>query len=74
LQRGEIHVFRNPFTKTGCASLEELGIKAINECTAMMGLLDERIRSISQGLKRRAGKMKEARVLMTITGVGYFSA
>lgn len=74
LAKRGIHVFRNPFTKTGCASLKELGIKAINECMAMIGLLDERIRSISQELKRRAGEMEEARILMTIPGVGYFSA
>ena len=40
----------------------------------MIGLLDERIRSISQELKRRAGEMGDARILMTILGVGYFSA
>lgn len=74
LAKRGIRVLRNPFAKRRAPSLRELGIESINECLVMIDALDERIQKISSELERIAGENEDAKLLMTIPGVGYFSA
>lgn len=74
LAKRGIRVLRNPFTKRGTISLKERGIKAVDDCLVMIGTLNERIKEISDELKLKAGENEDAKLLMTIPGVGYFSA
>lgn len=74
LAKRGIRVSRNPFTRRGSVSLKEYGIKAADECLAMIGALNGRIKEISNELQRRAEENEDAKLLMTIPGIGYFSA
>ena len=74
LAKRGIRVLKNPFTKRGALSLKDYGIKAVDECLAMIGALNGRIKEISDELKKKAEENEDARLLMTIPGVGYFSA
>ena len=74
LAKRGIRVLKDPFTKRGTLSLKEYGIKAVDECLAMIGALNGRIKEISDELKEKAEENGDARLLMTIPGVGYFSA
>lgn len=65
---------RHPFTKRGKGQLRELGIMGVDYCLAVMQTLDERIAELSKLVKQRAGESEEAKLLMTIPGVGYFTA
>lgn len=65
---------RYPFTKRGKSQLQELGILGVEHCLAVMETLDERIAELSKLVKQRAGRSEEAKLLMTIPGVGYFTA
>ena len=49
-------------------------MRAIVDCLEFIASLDERIRELERGLKMRAQESEEARLLMTIPGIGYFSA
>lgn len=74
LAKRGIHVFKKPFTRKGIISLKELGVRAIDECLAMIGALDSRIKEISSEIERRAKENEDARILMSTPGIGYFSA
>jgi len=74
LAKRGIRILKNPFAKRRAVLLRGLGIKAIEECLAMIEALNERIKRISDELKRRAEENGDAKLLMTIPGVGYFSA
>ena len=74
LAKRGIRVLRSPFTKKGIVSLKEYGIKAVDECLVMIGTLNGRIKEISNELKQKAEENEDAKLLMTIPGVGYFSA
>ena len=74
LAKRGIKVFRNPFTKRGTVQLKELGIKAVDGCLAMIGALNVRIKELSDELGEKAANNDDAKLLMTIPGVGYFSA
>lgn len=65
---------RHPFTKQGKGQLRELGILSVDHCLAVMETLDERIAELTKLVKRRASESEETKLLMTIPGVGYFSA
>lgn len=54
--------------------LRELEIKAVDDCLSMIKALDERIQEVSVELKQKASGNEKAKLLMTIPGVGYFSA
>jgi len=69
-----IRVLRDPFTKRRKSQLRELGILTIDNCLSVMETLDERIAELSKLVKEKAGESEDARLLMTIPGVGYFSA
>ena len=74
LAKRGIRALKNPFAKRRGPALMELGIEAVDHCLAMIGALDERIKQVSKELEARAKESREARLLMTIPGVGYFSA
>jgi transposase len=65
---------KNPFAKRRAPLLSELGIRAIDERLAATATLDERIRKMSSELERRAVESEDAELLMTVPGIGYFSA
>ena len=73
MKRG-IRIPKDPFAKKRRPLLEELGIQTVNDCLAIIGALNERIREVSKELERRAGENEDAKLLVTIPGVGYFSA
>jgi transposase len=65
----------NPFTRRG--GREELGklkSRTIKACLEVIQVLDEHIREIERELKSRAGESEKAKLLMSIDGVGYYSA
>jgi transposase len=71
------HQFRlavNPFTRRGKEKLAELDSRTIRACMDIMESLDRNIKELERELKSRAGESEEAKLLMTIQGVGYFSA
>jgi transposase len=74
LAKRGIRALKNPFAKRRGPALRELGIETVNHCLDMIGALDERIRGVSRELNAKAMESEEAKLLMTIPGVGYFSA
>jgi transposase len=74
LAKRGIRALKNPFTKRRAPALRELGIETVNHCLSTIGALDERIRQVSRELRVKAEESEEAKLLMTIPGVGYFSA
>jgi transposase len=64
----------NPFTKRGKNQLRGLGILGIDHCLPVLEALDERIAELSKLVKQKASTNKDTKLLMTIPGVGYFSA
>jgi transposase len=64
----------DPFTKRGKQLLRNLGIFGVNQCLPVLEVLDERIAELSKLVKQKAGESEGAKLLMTIPGVGYFSA
>ena len=74
LAKRRIRVLKDPFAKKRRPMLKRLGIRAVDECLTVMGSLDKRIREISKELKLKADNNEDAKLLMTIPGVGYFSA
>lgn len=74
LAKRGIRVLKNPFAKGRATTLEELGIETVNHCLSMIGALDERIKQVSKELEGEANESKEAKLLMTIPGVGHFTA
>jgi len=74
LAKRGIRALKSPFAKRRVPMLRELGIETINHCLSMIGALDERIAQVSKELKSRAEESDDAKLLMTVPGVGYFSA
>jgi len=74
LAKRGIRALKNPFAKRRTPLLSELGIRAIDECLAMIAALDGRIREVSSELKKGADESEDAKLLMTAPGIGYFSA
>jgi transposase len=64
----------NPFTKRGRENLAELDSRTVHICTDVIETLDKNIKELERELKSKAGESKEARLLMSIPRVGYFSA
>lgn len=62
------------FAKCRRQMLREFGIETVNRCLSVIEPLDEQIKEISAEIKRVAGESQEAKWLMSIPGVGYFSA
>lgn len=74
LAKRGIRFLKSPFAKRRVPLLSEFGIRAINECLAMIAALDGRIQEISSELKRKAAESEDAKLLMTAPSIGYFSA
>jgi transposase len=74
LAKRGIRFTKSPFAKRRAPLLRELGIRAVDNCLFMIGALDERIGRVSSELKRKASESEDAKLLMTIPGVGHFSA
>lgn len=74
LSKHKIQIDYYPWSKRGMHRMDELGVPAINDFLAIIKVLDERIDRISKELKKESEESEEARLLMTIPGVGYFSA
>lgn len=74
LAKRGIRVVGALFTKRGRAQARELGIETVNDCLVIVDSLNGRIEKVSSELKQRAGENDDAKLLMTIPGVGYFSA
>ncbi len=64
----------NPFSKRGMLWLRGLGIRTVSECLDVLEVLNSRIRALERDLRRMAEELSEARLLMSIPGVGYYSA
>ncbi len=74
LEKNRITVKGNPFAKKNRDDLRELGIESVNHYLAVIETLEERIKIVSEELEKIAEEKEEAQLLMTIPGVGYFSA
>lgn len=74
LTKRGILVFGNPSSKRMRVRLRELGIKTIADCCDILDVLDERIKELEEKLRSLADDREEARLLMSIPGIGYFAA
>ncbi len=62
------------FAKKRRQLLLELDAEEVSRCLTVIEVLDEQIKELSAEVRRRAGESREAGWLMSIPGVGYFSA
>lgn len=65
---------RELFTGPGKSYLRSLHIDAVEDYLAALEALEERIKGLSKRIMYLAGENADAKRLMTIPGVGYFSA
>lgn len=68
--RGE----RGIFAKKRRGLLQSLEIDEVNRCLAILDVLDKHIKELSAMIRGIAGESQEAKWLMSIPGVGYYSA
>ena len=74
LAKHGVQVSRNPFSRRGREELGRLNVRTVNDCLEVLETLAQRIRELERELRSRAGESREAELLMSIPGVGYFSA
>jgi transposase len=74
LMREGIRGRRGIFAKKRREFLNELEIDEVNRCLSVIDVLDRQINEISALIRKIAGESQEAKWLMSIPGVGYFSA
>lgn len=74
LEKNRIKLTGNPFTKKGREELKDMEIDSVTHYLAVMETLEERIEIISNELEDIAEEIGEAKLLMTVPGIGYFSA
>ncbi|KXB00043.1 hypothetical protein AKJ47_02875 [candidate division MSBL1 archaeon SCGC-AAA261G05] len=74
LEKNRIDLDENPFTKKGKEDLRELGIGSVDRYLVIHETVEEQMKVVSNELKEIADDSEEAELLMTIPGVGYFSA
>lgn len=65
---------RGIFAKKRRGLLQELEIHEVNRCLSILDVLDKHIRELSAMIRSIAGESQEAKWLMSIPGVGYYSA
>jgi transposase len=65
---------RNPFTREGRKQLKQLGIKGIECCLDVLETIEHRLRELGRELRNMAEENKEARILMSVPGIGHYSA
>lgn len=73
LMRG-IKIEAKPFTKEFVQELRKIGDYRLDGYLAVIGSLNEQINSISQKIRKEAVEDESTKLLMTIPGVGYYSA
>jgi len=74
LAKHGVQVSRNPFSRRGREELGRLNVRTVNDCLEVLETLAQRIRELERELRSKAGESREAELLMSIPGVGYFSA
>ena len=62
------------FTEKGVEWLHSLGLEPVESYIRVIEVLDEEIKQLSRHLKEMAGEDEEVTLLMTIPGVGYYTA
>jgi transposase len=62
------------FTEKGTAWLHALSLESVESYLRVLNVLDDEIRLLSKHLRGLAEKDEDVRLLMTIPGVGYYSA
>jgi transposase len=62
------------FTEKGVEWLHSLGLEPVESYIRVIEVLDEEIKQLSRHLKEMAGEDEEVGLLMTIPGVGYYTA
>ena len=62
------------FTAKGVTWLHSLELDAVESYLPILSAIQEQVEKISKGLKRLAPNDEDAKLLMTIPGVGYYSA
>ncbi|MEW5980711.1 MAG: IS110 family transposase [Acidobacteriota bacterium] len=65
---------RGIFAKKRRAQLRSFEIDEVNRCVSILDVLDRHIRELSATIKSIAGESQEAKWLMSIPGIGYYSA
>jgi transposase len=74
LMKGIVFPDVRPFTKEHVQKLKELGDYRINGYLNIMESLDGEIKDVSRRILQMANEDETAKLLMTIPGVGYYSA
>ena len=62
------------FTKKGVEWLHSLGLDSIESYLPVMSVLSEQVEKLSKELRQTAPADEDAKLLMTIPGIGYYSA
>lgn len=74
LDRRDIDLGIPLFTRRGRELLGSLGIDPVNQLLNIMGVLDVQVREVSVKIRDRAREDKDAMLLTTIPGIGYYNA
>ena len=74
LDRRDIDLGVALFTKRGRGLLRSLEIESVNQLLSVMEVLDVQIRGVSEKIGSLARENKDAMLLTTIPGVGYYNA
>ena len=62
------------WTKGGVVWLHSLNLSAVESYLRLIGIFEEEIKVLSKELKGLAGEYEDVKLLMTIPGIGYYSA
>ncbi|KXA95742.1 hypothetical protein AKJ37_06625, partial [candidate division MSBL1 archaeon SCGC-AAA259I09] len=73
-KRGIEYKGKSLWTKSGKQWLRDLEVDAVDDFLEVLRTLNERISKLEEEIEEIAGGMEEARLLMTIPGVSYYTA
>jgi transposase len=74
MARNGVRERKHIFAKRRRGELRELDINEVNRCLDIIETLERHVRELSAEIRRIAGESDEAKWLMSIPGVGYYSA
>ena len=74
LAKAGIELGVHPFTRQGRRLLRELGNRNIHCYLGLLEAIEDKLREAEREIRRRAEASDDARLLMTIPGVGHYSA
>jgi transposase len=74
LVKAGVNFQRNPFTIGGRKQLRELGIKGIDYCLEVLETIERKLRELGRELRNMAQENEEAQILMSVPGIGHYSA